>query len=170
MSESDALLIEERGAVSWLTLNRGDAFNTLTMPLVDALVDYFRALQNRHEIRIVVLQAKGKHFCAGLDLADADSGGEGTTDASVRHAGTPDNASCDGDEYGAQHTFRLAASAGYKRGNDGQHRSGRTGDGIGAASGWCTRRWLAVAGQRAAQRTAAQWHQTNTTRRQGLSR
>lgn len=79
MSESDALLIEERGAVSWLTLNRGEAFNTLTMPLVDALTDYFRALQDRHEIRIVVLRAKGKHFCAGLDLADADSGGDGTT-------------------------------------------------------------------------------------------
>lgn len=81
MSESDALLIEEQGAVSWLTLNRPDAFNTLAMPLVDALVDYFRALQNRPEIRIVVIRANGRHFCAGLDLGDADAGGDGSTRA-----------------------------------------------------------------------------------------
>ncbi len=74
MSDSEALIIDEQGPVSWLTLNRPDEFNTLSMPLVDGLVDYFRALQDRPEIRIVVLKANGKHFCAGLDLKDAEGG------------------------------------------------------------------------------------------------
>jgi enoyl-CoA hydratase/carnithine racemase len=37
--------------------------------MVDGLVDYFRALAERPEIRIVVLRAEGRAFCAGLDLA-----------------------------------------------------------------------------------------------------
>ena len=78
MSDNDALLVEEHDAVAWLTLNRPDQLNTLTMPLVDRLVDYFEALRSRHEIRIVVLGARGKHFCAGLDLVDAGAGSERT--------------------------------------------------------------------------------------------
>lgn len=79
MNDAQPLIIEEKGPVSWVTLNRPDRLNTLAMPLVDGLVDYFRALQERHEIRIVVLKANGKNFCAGLDLkADADPGAEGT--------------------------------------------------------------------------------------------
>jgi enoyl-CoA hydratase/carnithine racemase len=77
MSEEQLLLIEEQGPVAWLTLNRPERLNTLAMPIVDGLVDYFRSLQERPEIRIVVLKASGKHFCAGLDLEeDADSDGE----------------------------------------------------------------------------------------------
>ena len=78
MNDTAPLIIDERGPVAWLTLNRPEALNTLAMPLVDELVAYFRALQERPEIRIVVLGARGKHFCAGLDLADADNGGQGS--------------------------------------------------------------------------------------------
>ena len=78
MSEVEALLIEEKEAVAWLTLNRPEQLNTLTMPLVDQLVAYFRSLAERTDIRVVVLRAMGKHFCAGLDLADPGAGGEGT--------------------------------------------------------------------------------------------
>ncbi|MEE4190750.1 MAG: enoyl-CoA hydratase/isomerase family protein [Halieaceae bacterium] len=66
---SEPLLIDERGPVSWITLNRPEQLNTLVMPMVDGLVDYFRALAERPEIRIVVLRAEGRAFCAGLDLA-----------------------------------------------------------------------------------------------------
>lgn len=77
MSEEQLLIIEEQGAVSWVTLNRPDRLNTLAMPIVDGLVDYFRALQERPDIRVVVLKANGKHFCAGLDLEeDGDLGSE----------------------------------------------------------------------------------------------
>ena len=77
MSEGELLIVDEQGPVSWITLNRPERLNTLAMPIVDGLVDYFRALQERPEIRIVVLKANGKHFCAGLDLEeDGGPGGE----------------------------------------------------------------------------------------------
>jgi enoyl-CoA hydratase/carnithine racemase len=37
---------------------------------VEALISYFEGLRDREETRIVVLGARGKHFCAGLDLND----------------------------------------------------------------------------------------------------
>jgi enoyl-CoA hydratase/carnithine racemase len=73
---SESLVIEEKGAVSWLTLNRPDKLNTLVMPMVDGMVEYFRGLAERPDIRIVVLKAEGRAFCAGLDLAADGAGGE----------------------------------------------------------------------------------------------
>lgn len=77
---SKPLLIDEQGAVAWLTLNRPEQLNTLVMPMVDELVEYFRSLAERPEIRIVVLRAEGRAFCAGLDLA-ADGAEQGSADS-----------------------------------------------------------------------------------------
>ncbi len=79
---SEPLLIDEQGPVSWITLNRPDQLNTLIMPMVDGLVDYFHALAERPEIRIVVLRAEGRAFCAGLDLA-ADGAGSAPTPQAI---------------------------------------------------------------------------------------
>lgn len=67
MSEP-VLLIERRGAVEMATLNRPTALNALDEPLVSSLRDYFVGLQDRPEIRVVLLRGAGKAFCAGLDL------------------------------------------------------------------------------------------------------
>ncbi|MAT93452.1 MAG: enoyl-CoA hydratase [Halioglobus sp.] len=69
MSDDNVIEVRREGPVEWLALNRPDAHNTLNLALVDALVDYFEGLRERHDVRIVVLGAKGKHFCAGLDLS-----------------------------------------------------------------------------------------------------
>lgn len=68
MGNESALLVEPRGEVEWVTLNRPDAGNALDAELVDALVDYFEGLRDRESVRVVVLRANGRHFCAGLDL------------------------------------------------------------------------------------------------------
>ena len=70
MTREDPLLIDHRGAVDWLTLNRPASGNALDPALVDALVDYFEGLRDRPATRVVVLRAEGRHFCAGLDLTD----------------------------------------------------------------------------------------------------
>lgn len=62
------LIIEQQGAVDWLTLNRPDSLNALNPTMVSELTDYFRGLVNRHDRRIVVLRGAGRAFCAGLDL------------------------------------------------------------------------------------------------------
>jgi enoyl-CoA hydratase/carnithine racemase len=74
MTQEQTLLIEHRGQVDWVTLNRPDSLNALNTGLVDALLDYFTALAEAPSVRIVVLRANGRAFCAGLDLSGNDSG------------------------------------------------------------------------------------------------
>lgn len=64
----DELLIENHGAIEVITLNRPDALNALTPSLTDALSGYFEELHHRTDVRVVIMQAAGKAFCAGLDL------------------------------------------------------------------------------------------------------
>jgi enoyl-CoA hydratase/carnithine racemase len=68
MSEFETILVEKQGPVDWLTLNRPDHLNTLSLPLVDELTVYFRSLARDHDTRIVVIKANGRAFCAGADL------------------------------------------------------------------------------------------------------
>ena len=63
-----AILIEERGAVDWVTFNRPQALNAMNPEMIDGLRSYFMALADRPDRRIVVLRGRGKAFCAGLDL------------------------------------------------------------------------------------------------------
>lgn len=67
MTESD-IRIETRGPIEVVTLNRPDKLNTLSFGMTKALNDYFEELRLREEIRVVVLRAEGRAFCAGLDL------------------------------------------------------------------------------------------------------
>ncbi|MCJ2185300.1 enoyl-CoA hydratase/isomerase family protein [Novosphingobium beihaiensis] len=60
---------ERHGAIEILTLNRPQALNTLDEPMTFALRDYFTGLAERPDVRVVILQAEGRAFCAGLDLA-----------------------------------------------------------------------------------------------------
>jgi enoyl-CoA hydratase/carnithine racemase len=62
------LLIERHGAIEVVSLNRPDRLNAMDEPLIDALAGYFGDLRDRQEIRVVVLRAEGRAFCAGLDL------------------------------------------------------------------------------------------------------
>lgn len=72
MADNEVLVVERDGAVERAILNRGDLGNALNAELVDALVSYFEGLRERDDVRVIVLQARGKHFCVGLDLnADA---------------------------------------------------------------------------------------------------
>ncbi|MBK8959719.1 MAG: enoyl-CoA hydratase/isomerase family protein [Proteobacteria bacterium] len=66
------LLVEKHGAVDWLTLNRPDALNSLSLRMVAELHDYFDSLQNNYEVRVVVIRGAGRLFCAGLDMKDGE--------------------------------------------------------------------------------------------------
>lgn len=64
------IIVERRGATDWLTLNRPDALNTLSLTMVDELSDYFGSLYNDRSVRVVVMRGAGRAFCAGLDIKD----------------------------------------------------------------------------------------------------
>ncbi len=65
---SSSIRIERRGAVEILSLDRQDKMNAVDMEMAHALHDYFVGLASRLEVRIVILRAEGKVFCAGADL------------------------------------------------------------------------------------------------------
>ena len=65
---ADELLVEARGQVEVVTLNRPERLNAMNHGLIAALQDYFRGLQERLEVRVVILRGAGRAFCAGLDL------------------------------------------------------------------------------------------------------
>lgn len=67
MSEQP-ITIETRGAIEVVSLNRPDRLNAMNEPLIAALLDYFTGLRDRQAVRVVVLRAEGRAFCAGLDL------------------------------------------------------------------------------------------------------
>ena len=68
MSEYETIVIEKRGQVDWLTLNRPEALNAITTPMVTELRDYFGGLAEDKKTRIVVMRGAGRAFCAGLDI------------------------------------------------------------------------------------------------------
>jgi enoyl-CoA hydratase/carnithine racemase len=64
------LLVEDRGAVRMLTLNRPEKRNALNSELTQALLDALRAADTDDKVRAVVLTGAGQGFCAGADLGE----------------------------------------------------------------------------------------------------
>jgi enoyl-CoA hydratase/carnithine racemase len=66
--QDDALLVEERGAVRLLTLNRPDALNAANESLHGVLADVWSRLDEDAEARAVVITGAGRAFSGGGDL------------------------------------------------------------------------------------------------------
>lgn len=66
------ITVEKRGQVDWLTLNRPEAMNSISLEMVDDLNDYFGRLYNDAGVRIVVMRGAGRAYCAGLDIRQRD--------------------------------------------------------------------------------------------------
>jgi enoyl-CoA hydratase len=64
------LTVRQVGAALWVTLNRPEALNALSRPLIIDLRALFLDLQARTDVRVVVLTGAGRAFSAGLDLRD----------------------------------------------------------------------------------------------------
>ena len=63
------ILIEKRDDIEIVSLNRPDKLNTFDEGLTFAMRDYFQELHEREDVRVVILRAEGRAFCAGLDLS-----------------------------------------------------------------------------------------------------
>ena len=64
------LLREDRGGVCTLTMNRPLQMNLLTTEMLEALQKAFDSLMDDGSIRVIILAAAGKGFCAGHDLKE----------------------------------------------------------------------------------------------------
>ena len=65
----DEVLIEDRGAVRYLTLNRPEKRNALNDTLVDGLKSELHDADEDDTLRAVVIRGAGKDFCSGADLS-----------------------------------------------------------------------------------------------------
>lgn len=63
--------VEDRDRVRWITLDRPESRNGLTIAVVEHLAGLLRAAQADPEVRAVVLAGAGGNFCSGLDLKAA---------------------------------------------------------------------------------------------------
>jgi enoyl-CoA hydratase len=78
-STRDRVLVECRGAVRILTLNRPDKLNAADLDMQRRLVKCWQELRHADDTRAVVLAGAGRAFCAGGDveiLRQIDTNGE----------------------------------------------------------------------------------------------
>jgi enoyl-CoA hydratase/carnithine racemase len=64
------LLVEDRGAVRILTMNRPEKRNALNSDLTEKLLQALRETDNESSVGAVVLTGAGPGFCAGADLSE----------------------------------------------------------------------------------------------------
>jgi enoyl-CoA hydratase/carnithine racemase len=74
--QQPVLLREDRDGIATLTLNRPAQMNLLTGEMLTALQEAFDSIQKDKDIRVVILAAAGKGFCAGHDLKEIRALGE----------------------------------------------------------------------------------------------
>jgi enoyl-CoA hydratase/carnithine racemase len=59
---------EEADSVGWITLCRPQSLNSLTFEVYRELTDFFEALRERQETRVIVITGEGRGFCSGGDV------------------------------------------------------------------------------------------------------
>ena len=64
------LLREDRDGICTLTMNRPQQMNLLTSEMLSALQEALNEISSNKKIRVVILAATGKGFCAGHDLKE----------------------------------------------------------------------------------------------------
>jgi enoyl-CoA hydratase/carnithine racemase len=69
-SDQAVLLREDRDGICTLTMNRPQQMNLLSSEMLAALQDAFHDISSNDNIRVVILAAAGKGFCAGHDLKE----------------------------------------------------------------------------------------------------
>src|SRR5215472_11177793 len=67
---TESLLIESRGSVALLTLNRPGKLNSLNSELIGALMKALDEIELDRSVRAVVITGAGRAFSAGADIAE----------------------------------------------------------------------------------------------------
>lgn len=66
----DVVLFERRGPAAWITLNRPEKLNALSVALVKTLHERLREIASDDTVKVVVLTGAGRAFSAGYDLSE----------------------------------------------------------------------------------------------------
>jgi enoyl-CoA hydratase/carnithine racemase len=71
-STTDELLVEQRGYVAVITLNRPERLNAISRDMLNELSAKMVEADKDPDTRCIVLTGAGRGFCAGLDLIDTN--------------------------------------------------------------------------------------------------
>lgn len=69
MPEFETLLVERKAGITYVTLNRPDQRNAMSLKMVDELLDALKTAEADGS-RAIVLSGAGGHFCSGGDVKD----------------------------------------------------------------------------------------------------
>ena len=67
----ETILLERKDGIAYLTLNRPDRANTISVQLALDVVAAMEEVDADANCRVVILTGAGRHFCGGADLRDA---------------------------------------------------------------------------------------------------
>jgi enoyl-CoA hydratase/carnithine racemase len=66
----EPVLFEKDGPIGWLTLNRPDKRNALSLNVMNDMLAKLTTIAQDQDIHVVVIRGKGPAFCAGHNLKD----------------------------------------------------------------------------------------------------
>ena len=64
------ILFSTEGAMAFLTLNSPQTINALSKRMIGEMIDALRKLSPDETIKVIIIRAAGKHFCAGHNLSE----------------------------------------------------------------------------------------------------
>lgn len=78
---AEAILCAVADGIATITLNRPEKRNAMNGAVLDGLDRAFDELEPRTDVRVIVVRAEGRAFCAGLDLRELNARQRGDRDA-----------------------------------------------------------------------------------------
>jgi len=73
MNDNANFAVEKNHHIAWLTLNRPEKRNVMGLAFFEQIAEWFDAFDRDPDIRVVIIKAEGKSFCAGTDLKEASA-------------------------------------------------------------------------------------------------
>lgn len=70
LKNPETFLYEQRDGIATITLNRPERLNAITFEVYRELTDFFAALRDEKDVRVVVITGAGRAFCSGGDVRD----------------------------------------------------------------------------------------------------
>ena len=64
------ILFSRKNEIGVLTLNNPKKANALSKRMINELIDALTAISDDESVKVIILKAAGRHFCAGHDLRE----------------------------------------------------------------------------------------------------
>lgn len=68
--EYQTVIVERRNHIGLITLNRPEQLNSFSLQLASELNNALRGLDEDPQIRVIIIKAAGRAFCAGIDVSE----------------------------------------------------------------------------------------------------